>query len=413
MHAWTVRLAFVTCIAFSVGQGAFGEEKSEVIQIDADYPGGNIVVKKIDGDVVEIAQEIRDTSTWWFYYNFRVRGAAGRELTFRWMNQNPMAALGPAVSTDGGRTWSWLGKEAVKGASFVYRFPADAEEVRFCLAMPYQLADLERFIERHQSNAHFRTALHTTTKKDRPVHRLHVGKLDGEPKYRIMLTARHHACEMMASYALEGFIDAMLADTDDGRWLRENVELLAVPLMDLDGVEDGDQGKNRKPHDHNRDYLGTPVHESVAANKKFVPQWSQGKLRIMLDLHCPWVRGGGDSRGSNEQLYFVGGPNQEVWHETTKFAILLEAGRTGPLPYQVKHNLPHGESWNTAAANLSRSFRHWGEKLPGVAISSTIEIPYATAGGVPVTQESAHALGQDLARAMRRYLIEREKETGE
>jgi len=49
----------------------------------------------------------------------------------------------------------------------------------------------------------------------------------------------------MASWALEGLIEEVLADTADGRWLRERVEFLMVSLMDLDGVEDGDQGKNR------------------------------------------------------------------------------------------------------------------------------------------------------------------------
>ena len=52
----------------------------------------------------------------------------------------------------------------------------------------------------------------------------------------------------------------MLADNEDGYWFRRNVEVLAIPFMDKDGVEEGDQGKNRKPRDHNRDYIGQSVH---------------------------------------------------------------------------------------------------------------------------------------------------------
>ncbi|MEX0793426.1 MAG: M14 family zinc carboxypeptidase [Pirellulaceae bacterium] len=397
----------LAALILATAQLSAAEADAASIQIDADYPGGNLGPYEVKGDEVDIAQDIRDTSTWWFYYNFRVRGAGGRELTFHWTNKNPMAARGPAVSTDGGKNWQWLGKETVRGDSFVYRFPEDAEEVRFCLGMPYQLADLQRFIERHKKNPHLKSALHATSEKGRPVHRLHVGQLEAEPKYRIVLTARHHACEMMASYTLEGFMEAMLADTDEGHWFRENVELLAVPMMDLDGVEDGDQGKNRDPHDHNRDYRGegTPRYASVRANKELVPQWSEGKLKILLDLHCPWVRGGGENPGSNERIYFVGGPNEELWQNTTKLAMMLESMQSGPLPYQVKHNLPHGVSWNTAASNLNRSFRQWAVELPGVSVASTIEIPYATVGEVPVTQQSARALGHDLAHAMRRYLM--------
>jgi hypothetical protein len=383
---------------------AAGEDTAAILRIDADYPGGNILLEKIDGETVHIAQDIRDTSEWWFYYNFRVRGGAGREVFFRWTNENPMAALGPAVSTDGGQSWKWLGPERLDGASFSYRFADDADEVRFCLAMPYQLANLEQFVAHRQNNPHFRQALHATSRKGRPIYRLHVGQLSGEPQHRILLTARHHACEMMASYVLEGVIDAFLADTDDGRWLRQNVELLAVPIMDVDGVEDGDQGKLRRPHDHNRDYEGTPLYPSVAANKQFIPQWSENKLRVALDLHCPWVRGGGDNPGSDEQIYFVGTPNQKAWQETIELSRILEESQTGPLLYAARHNLPWGRSWNNSPPDDMRSFSRWATSLPGVQVASTIEFPYAVAGGQPVTPDAARAFGNDLATALRLYL---------
>jgi hypothetical protein len=58
----------------------------------------------------------------------------------------------------------------------------------------------------------------------------------------------------MASYSLEGLMEGILAGDDVGRWLAGHVEFLVVPFVDKDGVEEGDQGKNRRPHDHNRDY---------------------------------------------------------------------------------------------------------------------------------------------------------------
>ena len=42
--------------------------------------------------------------------------------------------------------------------------------------------------------------------------------------------------------------------------------------------------------------------------------------------------------------------------------------------------------------------------MPGVAFGTTIELPYAVAGGVPVTPESARAFGRDLAKAMRVFI---------
>ncbi len=75
--------------------------------------------------------------------------------------------------------------------------------------------------------------------------------------------------------------------------------------------------------------------------------------------------------------------------------------RTGPLPHSPAHDVPFGTSWNTAANYAAgRSFARWARDLPGVEFSSTIEIPYANAGGVEVNADSARALGRDLAHAL-------------
>jgi hypothetical protein len=243
---------------------------------------------------------------------------------------------------------------------------------------------------------------HATTRKGRENRRLRLGRLDGTPDHRVLLACRHHSCEMMASWALEGLMDAVLAETEDGRWLRGHVEFLVVPLVDLDGVEEGDQGKNRRPHDHNRDYQDESLYPSVAAIRQLVPGWSEGRLRIALDMHCPYIRGGGDGPSSNERIFFVGGPSEEIWQNVRAFSVLLHQVQTGPLPHHPRHNLPHGEKWNTLSE--PRSFGRWAEALPGVQVATTVEIPYANAAGTPVTPDSARAFGRDLARAMRRYL---------
>ena len=205
---------------------------------------------------------------------------------------------------------------------------------------------------------------------------------------------------MMASYVLEGIIAAVLADTADGRWLREHVEFFVVPLVDKDGVEDGDQGKNRKQHDHNRDYAGESIYASVKAIRERLPLWSAGKLRFALDLHCPSIRGGG-----NEAVFFVGVPDPKIWAEVGRFSQRLEMVQQGPLVFRGKDNLPFGQGWNTAANYGDRKpFARWAAELPGVRAAATLEVAYANAGGQAVTDQSARALGHDLARALRRYL---------
>ena len=372
------------------------------LTVDCDIPAGNIVVENIEGDTVYARPDLRDTEGHWFYWCFRARGAGGRTLRCRLTSPNTLTEMGPAVSTDRGWTWSWAGPEAMSGWSFEYCVPAEADDVRFSMGMPYTDRNLAAFLERHGDTPHLESGELCRSRKGRPVRRLNFGCLDAEPAHRVLVTARHHCCEMMAGYALEGLVLGVLADDQVGRWMRRNVEFLAVPMVDTDGVEEGDQGKNRRPHDHGRDYGERSIYPETGAIRALVPQWSAGRLRVGLDLHCPWIRG-----EWNDIVYQVGARAEEAWREQQRFGNMLEQENAGPLPYRVADNLPFGEAWNTGSNyKEGRPFRPWLAEQPDVRLATSFEIPYAVAGGVEVNQQTARAFGRNLARALHRYLIE-------
>jgi hypothetical protein len=373
-----------------------------MISVDADFPGGNIVLDSIDGDHIAVHQDLRDTTTDWFWWYLRLRHAAGRAVTVTFTRSNVIGVRGPAVSLDGGREWDWLGPGAVQGQSFHYSVPATDAEVRFAFAMPYTQANLDDFLARHAASPHLAAGTLCTTKKGRRADLLRLGKLDGSATRRILLTCRHHSCEAAASYSLEGIMEAILADTDSGAWLRENAEVMIIPFVDKDGVEDGDQGKNRAPRDHNRDYSGVSVHATTAAIRNLVPAWSGGRLCLALDLHCPGARG-----KYHEHIYFPGGPEPGNWASTVRFGQELERVQSGSLVFSTENNLPYGQGWNVDSDNTQGlSFARWAAALPGVEVSATTEIPYANASGQAVTQQSARAFGHDLARAIDAFVKE-------
>lgn len=371
------------------------------VEVDANFPGGNIIVEAIDGDTVTLRQDLRDTDRWWFYWCFRVRGAAGKTVTFNFTDGAPIGVRGPAMSRDEGATWAWLGPQR-GNKSFSFAFPADAGSVRFSFGMAYTEAHLKTFLGRFAKHPALIQETLCQSPKGRAVEQLRIGKVTGEPRYRVLVTCRAHACEMMTSYAAEGLIEAVLADTAEGRWFRDNVELLVIPFVDKDGVEDGDQGKNRRPRDHNRDYDAASIYPETRAIQEFVPRWSAGKLRMTFDLHCPSIRG-----SHNEVIYLVGSQNPDIWQEQERFGAMLERVRQGPLIYRASDNLPFGVKWNTSqnfAAGTSGS--RWASGLPGVQLATSIELPYANASGGEVNATTARAFGHDLARAIREYLDE-------
>ena len=197
----------------------FAEEPDRIsgsVVVDAEIPGGNILLEKIDGDAVYVRQDLRDTAGDWFYWHFRVRGASGRTLTFKFTKGNVLGVRGPAISPDGGKTWSWLGATAVQSNSFSYRFPPDANDVRFSFTIPYLESHLKEFLQKHEESPVLKVGTLCRTTKGREVEMLSVGHLNSEPDYRLLLTARHHCCEAMANYVMEGILDTVLGPHEDG-----------------------------------------------------------------------------------------------------------------------------------------------------------------------------------------------------
>lgn len=392
------------CFFLLIGILPFAHPRANAAEfrIKTDFEGGNLLVDKIDGNDVHIRPDLRDTRRDWFYWNFRVQQAAGKTLTFHFPRKNLMSSQGPAASNDHGQTWQWLGKPTGDGKSFQYNFGTDENNVWFCMSIPYTQRNLTAFLKRHQQNKHLLVKKLCQSRKGRDVKRLHIGCLNKEPKYRVALTARHHCCEMIASYALEGIVDEVLADSQAGQWFRENVEFLIVPIVDYDGVMDGDQGKMRRPHDHNRDYVGKSIYPEVKAIRELVPEWSKGKLKFFLDMHCPALTG----RRYNEVIYFVA-LDHSVNASLQPFTQMLEKRQTTGLPYLAKETVAFGESWNIAA-NYTDGVpsSHWFAHQKGVRFSSTVEIPYADVKGTAVTRELARDFGANLAKTIQQFLLE-------
>lgn len=370
------------------------------VSIDANFPGGNIVVESRSDNTIYLRQDLRDTEGDWFYWYFRVSGAAGEHLEFRFTGSDVVGPLGPACSF-GGSAWKWLGSDSRIETGFAVDIPEDAESAGFAMAIPYVMADLERFTARigTEERVSIETPYHSKDGRPAPVIRIG-GAPERSPAHRILITCRNHACESMASYVLEGLIEGVLAPDDTGRWFAEYAEVLAVPMVDIDGVERGDQGKNRRPHDHNRDY-GSPVavHPEVRGLKELVEPWARSGVSVGLDLHCPSIRGEG-----HERIFFVGGRDESIWREVKRFSAVVETNDDSGLGYAAADNLPFGTSWNTSDSGMLESCSAWMSSLPGIRFGATLEFAYANANGNEVTITRARKFGATIAQALVEYL---------
>jgi hypothetical protein len=358
------------------------------MRIRADYPGANILVKELTPAGAILEQDIRDTSEWWFYWNFRVEGAQGQDLVLRFANGEVLGPWGPCVSRDGVR-WDWAGSETLMDrTSFRYRFgPAD-RNVYFSLSMPYQRFDLDRFLAGRADDPRLRSAELAVTSKGRSAPLLSIGS--ARSGKHLIFACRHHACESPASYQLEGIMDYFL-----GAAARDFVDaygILVVPFVDLDGVEDGDQGKSRAPHDHNRDYTDEPLYPTVRAIQRL---GREKEIVGAFDCHAPWKWG-----GRNDYPFIVKAPSPMKERAEEVSAILKRivdfSANPEDILYDPSQDIEPRTEWNTCT---SPTFTKYHNDY-GVRLGFGFEMPYFGIPGQAYTQDKLRKFGACYAQAI-------------
>lgn len=378
---------------------------ADEISIDADFPGGNIVVDSIQDGTVRLRTDLRDSGDW-FYYAFRVKNAQGQTLRFVFDRENRIGIRGPAISSDGEKSWRYLSETPDHGSKeFVYSFGPNENSVLFAQAILYTQKDWDAFVAAWKDRPEVRLSTLCKGRKGRDVERMEIVENENAP-FGIVLTARHHCCEMTADMVLEGILEEALSDSESGKWLRANARFYVIPFVDKDGVEDGDQGKGRRPHDHNRDYNHERYPE-IKALKADIHERFDGKPLFFLDLHCPWLR-----TGTAEYVHSPLADSSDTNRHPEFFFQSLEKHQAGgKLAFKSSFNLAFGTPWNNKKTFeqledgiVTASSTIWVGRLPNTIFSECLEIPYSNASGAVVTRESCRELGHSIARAMADFL---------
>lgn len=260
--------------------------------------------------------------------------------------------------------------------------------------MPYVKAQLDTFEQKHVDKLRISTLCLSQHGTLIPMWEL--GPSIQDASHRVMFTARHHCCEMMASYVLEGLLEAAM----DNAWWQDHVAMTVVPFVDIDGVTAGDQGKLRSPRDHNRDYNDEPIYPSTPAIMSLVHERCILGLDMAIDMHCPWIHSQG-----NESVFMAHCGGEPFTTNQKRFSHCLENAVTGEVPYSSQDDVPYGTSWNVEL-NYKEGcgFSKWLARQQGVSLASTMEVSYAIVRDKIINQDNARHFGRDMASAIANYL---------
>ena len=115
----------------------------------------------------------------------------------------------------------------------------------------------------------------------------------------IIISARVHPGEAVASHIMRGFIDYVLSDSKEAKTIRKNYIVKIVPMLNPDGVIYGNYRASLLGADLNRRWAhpSRVAHPTIYYTKKLIKIMSEShKVAYYVDLH-------GHSRKRNSFIY--------------------------------------------------------------------------------------------------------------
>ncbi len=254
------------------------------LQIDADFDGGNILVRaasEASADLL-IRQDANGPWLQWFY--FRVRGGAGQTLTMRLLNAGDSAYPGgwlgyrACVSADG-ETWTRTDTCFTDGVLEI-SYVAETDSVWFAYFTPYDLKRHQAFIGRAIA-AGARAQVLGQSINDRPIHCLSLGS----GLRQVWVLGRQHSGETMASWWMEGALDRLLDRRDPAAVaLLAAAQVHLVPIVNIDGAARGHLRGNAAGLDLNRQWHA-PDPERAPEVAAVLAAMDRTGVDVSLDVH--------------------------------------------------------------------------------------------------------------------------------
>jgi hypothetical protein len=385
------------------------------ILADTAFATGGGVVKNIDENTILLDRDLRDSTGDRWYWHVRLRSPTTTTVRVQMARPGILGRFGPATSagaherTAGSptcsevvdRVWqtldtvsevvdySWPGRDGAAPDGHFDVGLRGGQPTLLCATIPYGPRELHCFRRRLGDHASWHSLAHSEAGRVVPLVRV-----PGSAARRILvLTARHHACEAMASYVLEGAVLEFLDLRKNGHLVARSTELVALPMMDIDGVCAGDQGKARVPWDHNRDYGSGCRYRSVEALRSLM-QW-EDRLTFALDLHTPGLRG-----RAEERPYIVASGDPGDIDDAYQLLAGLESVNASAVHCDPPGILVFDGAWNSAHSSSARCCAAWLRSRPSTRIALTIEYPNAVDRGTPVFPCDARRFGGHLLRSL-------------
>jgi predicted deacylase len=264
-----------------------------MVAIDTDFPAGALASCAVDqSGHVKIVLSPEDAppincSAW---YAFRVQASAKQQVKIDLNYTECGHRYWPKVSSDG-KVWTRLGESQVKLSEFAGKkmaqltLAAGTDPIFVSAQEIIVPATYDSWLDGLEAKRSIRRSLLGRSAEGRPIEIIRFG--NEIAREQVVLAGRQHPPEVTGALAMFPFVETLLEDNPLAERFRNRFEVIAVPLLNPDGVVKGHWRHNTGGIDLNRDWgpFTQPETKLMQGVLEKVDRAPHQNLRLMLDFH--------------------------------------------------------------------------------------------------------------------------------
>lgn len=261
------------------------------ITFDSEFEGARISDAKETGlgtFTVAISPENRpvNDSAW---YAFRAAAKTNTTIKITLVYEYGSHRYPPRISEDG-ESWRLVKPAETRvnsSNSFSFNLELGAGPVFVSAQELITSKHLEEWMSRLASHSFVSNRIIGASTLGKPIRLIEVSEAPADADI-VFILGRQHPPEVTGTLGLQSFIEALCGDSPLASNFRRNFRLIAIPLVNPDGVDAGHWRHNAGGVDLNRDWGRFKQVETRLVRDEFlrIARESRGKVRFALDFHA-------------------------------------------------------------------------------------------------------------------------------
>lgn len=219
------------------------------------------------------------------WYAFEVWADTAKEITLKLTYPAGVKhRYAPKASRDGVNWQPLPGHVVDSGFSYAFRIAVNRDALRVA-AQPVVTSDhIQDWISRLQAGHGLQTVQIGRSAQGKPLTVVHIGDTGSHRK--IVVLGRQHPPEVTGHYALQAFVETVLANTPEWDRFRRKFHVYVFPLLNPDGVDEGFWRHNGGGVDLDRDWADFNQPETRAVRDYLKRELTgDDKLYFAVDFH--------------------------------------------------------------------------------------------------------------------------------